>query len=266
MSAGIQLQDLHLRAGGTSLLEGINLSVAPGSFVGVVGPNGAGKTSLLRVILNLVKPSEGSVTVAGEPVGDLPGRERARRLGWLPQQHLVSEPVVALEFVAAARFRFHESRHSALEKARASLEELGVGALGDRTLDTLSGGEAQRVALAALLAQDSEFLLLDEPANHLDPAHQLALYSQLGKQWAAGRGLVCVTHDINLLSYVAPAARLGEVRVLGIKDGRVALDSHMASEGLANDLGALFEIPMTRLSHGDGAVLVPGASNPEAGP
>ena len=130
-------------------------------------------------------------------------------------------------------------------------------------MDTLSGGEGQRVALAALLAQDSEFMLLDEPANHLDPAYQAAIYAELGAQWRSGRGVLCVTHDINLLRYVAPPSRMEEVRVLGIKEGRVTLDANMASTSLADDLSALFDVPMTRVAHGDGWIFIPGAAHAE---
>jgi len=263
MSRGIRLEDLSLRVGPASLLSKISLNVEPGSFVGIVGPNGAGKTSLLRAILRLVHPTEGKVKIAGEDASAMSARSRAGHLGWLPQQHHVLEPITILESVAAARFRFDESRAEALDAARMALATMNLAAMSHRTMDTLSGGEGQRVALAALLAQDSEFMLLDEPANHLDPAYQAAIYAELGAQWRSGRGVLCVTHDINLLRYVAPPSRMEEVRVLGIKEGRVTLDANMASTSLADDLSALFDVPMTRVAHGDGWIFIPGAAHAE---
>ena len=263
MSRGIRVEDLGLEAGGATLLKGVSLNIEPGSFVGIVGPNGAGKTSLLRAFLRLAIPTRGQVKVGGEDLASISSKERAAFLGWLPQQHHVQEPVTVLDSVAAARYRFPESRAEALKAARSCLESLNLSQMSTRLMDTLSGGEAQRVGLAALLAQDSAFLLLDEPANHLDPAYQATIYKQLGDEWRKGRGILCVTHDINLLRHVAPTENLEEIRVLGIKDGGIALDANMASQSLGEELSALFGVPMERVALSEGWIFVPGC--PEAG-
>src|SRR5262249_2193811 len=155
-----------------------SLRLTESDFVAIVGPNGAGKTTLIRVALGVVQPSSGRVLVDGEPLSALSGRSRAAKLGWLPQRGVVLEPITALEFVAAARFRFREGYACSLAAAGRALAAAGIPAVEGSLITTLSGGELQRVLIASLLAQEAPRLLLDEPASHLDPAQQLEISAQ----------------------------------------------------------------------------------------
>src|SRR5205085_1144666 len=128
--------------------------------------------------------------------------------------------------------------HSARE-ARAALERVGVGGVAERSLATLSGGERQRVALAGLLAQAAPILLVDEPANHLDPAQQIEVYRLLGELWREGKSIVLVTHDINLLRHLADPER---VQVAGIEGGKLAFRCPLSAPTLPEQLGALFGV------------------------
>jgi iron complex transport system ATP-binding protein len=225
---------------GTTLLHDVRLSVAAGGAVAIVGPNGAGKSTLLRAVLGLV-PSEGTRTLAGTDLGALGATERAGQLAWLPQRHVVRESLTALEVVAGARYRFAEGHTDSLAAARVALAELDVADLADRVVKTLSGGEAQRVALAALWAQDAPFLFLDEPGNHLDPAVQFAVWRTLGRWQRAGRALVVVTHDLDLLRF------LDRPHVLGLAAGRTVVDLPAEDPALPDALGAMYGIGVRRL-------------------
>jgi iron complex transport system ATP-binding protein len=249
MTCAIQLQDVSVKAGGATLLDSVSLLVEPGEFVALVGPNGAGKSTLLRTILRLHGVSSGKVDVSGRDVGSLSGRERAKYLGWLPQHGGPNEALPVIELVLAARFRFDELRVTARDKAVLSLRELGVEHLADRLFTTLSGGEAQRVGLAILHAQEADTYLLDEPANHLDPAQQMRTYRHLGDQWRKGRGVLCVTHDINLLSHVLVPGDAATIRVVGMKSGRLVFDAGLADEALCKRLGDLFGVMVHALEH-----------------
>ncbi|MBE7491354.1 MAG: ABC transporter ATP-binding protein [Planctomycetes bacterium] len=245
----LNLTAVTVTARGRALLDGVSLSLAPGEFLALIGPNGAGKTTLIRAALGMVKPASGKVHLAGDDPRALSGRERAARAAWLPQTGAVIEAVSALELVEAARFRFNESRATSREAAQAALARVRAGALAARPVTQLSGGEQQRVALAAMIAQQAPLLMLDEPANHLDPAQQIATYRLIGELWREGRAVLCVTHDLNLLRHAGDCARM---RVAGLADGRVAFDTTMAAAALPDRVAELFGV---RVSARDGVIL-----------
>jgi len=181
------------------------------------------------------------VRVNDSDVGRLSARARAAHLAWLPQHATLNEPLTALETVAVARYRFREAHEQSLAAARDALERAGALGFLDRRVTELSGGERQRVALAALLAQQTPLLLVDEPANHLDPAQQIEAYELLGRCLREGLGLLCVTHDVNLLAHVGDGDR---IRVIGIGGGRVSFELEYSAPELPAELGRLFGIGM----------------------
>ncbi len=235
------------------LLDGVSLTLPAGELLALVGPNGAGKTSLLRATLGLTPLHAGQITLDGVDVTQLSPRERAARVAWLPQHSAAAEELSALEVVTAARFRFDEAFALSRREARAALDRVGVGPLAARPLARLSGGERQRVALAGLLAQAAPVLLLDEPANHLDPAQQLEVYRLLGDLWREGKGLVCVTHDVNLLRHLGRAA---QVRVAGIGAGKLAFECRLDSPELPERLSQLFAVQMRDLDLDGDRILI----------
>lgn len=240
-STRLDLEGVTVVQRGRTLLDHVSLGLEAREFLALVGPNGAGKTTLFRAALGLVA-AQGRALLDGRPVAAFPGRERAARVAWLPQQALVGEPIHALELVAAARFRFDEPRPVSLDAARAALARSGAEAFCDRPISELSGGEQQRVAIAALLAQDAPLLLLDEPANHLDPAQQIEIYRLLGKLWREGKGILCITHDVNLLRHVGASTR--PIRLGGMRSGRLAFETSYGASEVADAIGELFGIAM----------------------
>lgn len=245
----LSLTSVSVTARGRALLDGVSLAVAPGEFLALVGPNGAGKTTLIRAALGMVKPASGNVLLGGDDPRTLSGRQRAARAAWLPQSGGVIEAISALELVEAARFRFHESRASSREAAQAALARVKAEAFAARPVTQLSGGEQQRVALAAMIAQQAPLLLLDEPANHLDPAQQIATYKLIGELWREGCAVLCVTHDLNLLRFAGDRAR---IRLAGLAQGRVAFETTMADAALPDRVAGLFGV---RVSVRDGVIL-----------
>ena len=252
MNPCVSLEDVTICAGAKTLVKGITLNVHSGEFLALVGPNGAGKSTLLQAVLGLRDVSEGRIRVDGQDPRALGGRQRAERLGWLPQKGHLAEAVPVIDLVMSGRFRFDESRAAARNAAYYALKNLGVGRLAERAMNTLSGGEAQRVNLAILQAQESRMLLLDEPANHLDPAQQIRTYRALGTQWQRGRAVLCVTHDINLLRHVAAIAPGQKIRVVGLKGGELAFDAFLGDDSLATRLSDLFGVQVSALRHEGG--------------
>jgi iron complex transport system ATP-binding protein len=215
----------------------LDLEIGLGECVFVLGPNGAGKSTLLRTALALEAPASGAVMLNGDSVFSLSPRERAARVAWLPQDRSFDPRLLSWEIVAAARFRFGESHEVARAAALQALKRVGADAFATCVARELSGGEQQRVKLACLLAQEAPLVLLDEPGNHLDPVQELEAYRLLGELWSSGLTLLCVTHDINLVSLVGAKER---IRVLGLDAGRLSFDTRLSDVNLPEHLSRLF--------------------------
>lgn len=237
----LEILDVGVRRAGRSILAGVCLRLAPGDRLAIVGANGAGKTTLLKVALGRLAPDVGSVRIGGRDIRAFTPRQRAERLAWLPQHDAVAEPIAAVDLVATARYRFGEPWSRSVREANRVLAKVGGGGLARRPFPSLSGGERQQVALAALLAQDAPLLFLDEPGNHLDPVRRDEVFSFVGALvGGAGRpkrGVCVVTHDLFALSALGPP---DAVRVVGLDRGRVAFETTVADEGLAASLSGIF--------------------------
>lgn len=247
MTAALEGRGLRLDGRGGPRLDVPSLRLDAEDFNAVVGPNGSGKTSLLRALLGLERGLEGEVRYGDEDVRRMSPRDRAARLGWLPQRELLLDAVFVDEYLLGACLRFGMSRSAAVSRARARLEAFGLGALWGVSVLTLSGGERQRLSMVALDLQESDWWLCDEPANHLDPAQQLRVYEGMSESWRAGQAVVCVTHDVNLLWGVAPPSERGRVRVLGMRDGGLAFDRRLDDPGLPEALGELYGVGVATL-------------------
>ncbi|QGT78201.1 ATP-binding cassette domain-containing protein [Guyparkeria halophila] len=190
-------------AGGTRVLGPVDAAFAPGEVVGLIGHNGSGKSTLLKLLAGQQAPSSGTVRFEGVPVADWGARAFARRVAYLPQHPPATGHLTARELVGFGRYPWHGllGRFTADDRRRVdtALRMTDTEAFADRAVDTLSGGERQRVWLAMLLAQESDFLLLDEPLSALDIAHQvevLELIRRLSRE--LGLSVVIVLHDINM--------------------------------------------------------------------
>lgn len=215
--------------------------LAPGDCVVVCGPNGSGKSSLLKLLSGLSVPTSGTARLSGTPLARLSPRELAENISWLPQQPRLSEELTCGGVVTAARFRFDESRKEAYRAALRLLEDDGLSHLIDRPITQVSGGELQRVLIAAMIAQEAPYLLVDEPANHLDPAHQVGAYRRLGALWREqGHGTVIVSHDVRLATLLGEPER---VRVIGVKGGRLHRETTLRDPHLSVLLEELYEVP-----------------------
>jgi iron complex transport system ATP-binding protein len=188
--------------------------------IGLIGPNGAGKSTLVRAIAGLI-PSDGAILIDGTPVGTLPLRERARAIAYLPQGQSVHWPLTVARLVALGRLphlapfaRPGDADARAIERA---IERTDLGALRDRPIDELSGGERARVLLARALAVEAPLLLADEPLAALDPAHQIEVMALLRDEAQRGATVIAVLHDLTV------AARWCD-RLLLLHRGRLAAD------------------------------------------
>jgi iron complex transport system ATP-binding protein len=224
------------------VLRGITLAVAPGELVALLGPNGSGKTTLLRLGSGTLVPDSGEVLLDGRAVRAWSRREIAQRIAILPQLPNLPdgfrvEELVEMGRTPHARSRFGASDGDADAVERALVDADAVALVG-RRIDELSGGERQRVLVAMALAQEPRLLLLDEPTQHLDLAHQVALLATLERlRRTRGMAVMAVLHDPALTVLANP-------RVVLLREGRVAADGP-ASEVLEPAmLARVFEIPV----------------------
>ena len=198
----IEGRGLTVRAGGTLLLNGVDIEVRAGELVTVIGPNGAGKTTLVRVLLGVLTPMAGEVL-----------RRDGLRIGYLPQRLHIDPtlPLTARRFLSIAQAA---QRHEIGQ----ALAEVGGGHLERRMLQALSGGEFQRVLLARALLRDPDLLILDEPVQGVDVTGQLDLYELIdGIRRRRGCGVLLISHDLHL--------------VMSTTDRVVCLNRHVCCSG-----------------------------------
>ncbi len=209
-----------VRRGGRAILEGLSLALRPGEVTAIVGPNGAGKSTLLACLAGLRRPVAGRVSLDGADLARVADRERARRIGYLPQIPEIAWRLDVRTFVrlgrTAHRGAFGETPADAAAVERA-LQSAGVTDLADRDISTLSGGERARVLIARALAGAPDWLIADEPLTGLDLPHQLDAAALLRGVASAGVGVVVSLHDL------AFAARVAD-RVVLMAQGRVLAD------------------------------------------
>jgi iron complex transport system ATP-binding protein len=197
----VSVNDLyHAYRGEKSVLEDVSFSVPENEFTVIMGQNGSGKSTLLRMMAGILPYHHGSVKVKGSELKELKLKERARRIGFLPQHHKPVFPFKVSEVVLTGRasyVNFTPGKEDTYEADKA-LELVGILALRDRIYSHLSGGEQQLVMIARLIAQQPEVLMLDEPISHLDYNNQLRVLKMLKSLIGKDLTVVAVLHDPNM--------------------------------------------------------------------
>lgn len=190
------------RYGAIPALDDVSLSVSAGEMCGVIGPNGSGKTSLLRAMDGLLSPERGRVLLEGRAIESMSSRQVAAMIGVVPQRAGAAFGFTTQELVSMGRSPHLAPLMSETERddqvVRSALERTGIVHLAGRPVDSLSGGEFQRVLIARALAQEPRVLLLDEPTAHLDLRYQLEIMDLLAALCRSGLALVAALHDVNL--------------------------------------------------------------------
>ncbi len=215
----LAIKQLQFSRGSRTVLRGIDLALAAGKITAILGPNGAGKSTLLSCMAGLLTPGQGTIEIDGASLESLPGKERARRIAFLPQTAVVAWPIDVQTLVGLGRIPYAGVTSDAQnrEAVQRAMEMTRVSQWADRVVNELSGGERARVLLARVMAGTSRWILADEPFTGLDPAHQLEAAELLRQSANDGGGVVLTVHDLSL------AARIAD-RVVLLNDGRVVAD------------------------------------------
>ncbi len=225
-----------------AVLDDFHLEIAPGTVTAILGPNGAGKTTLLHLALGWLRPQAGLVRLEQRPLGNYSRRALGQALGLVPQSEHVSFEYSLLEFVLLGRAPYLPSlampQPADYEIALDALRQVGMEALCQRSILSLSGGERQLVLIARALAQQPRLLLLDEPTSHLDLGNKGRLVHLLRELQGRGVTILFTTHEPEV------AAALATHLVL-MQKGQVLKTGPLAEVFTADDLTRLYQLPVS---------------------
>jgi len=201
MEAIINCTDIGFSYNGTSILNGINLSIQPGNMLGILGANGAGKSTLLKILCGVLKPKNGKALFNDQELSKMDRREIAKGIAYIPQDPMFAFPFTVREVVLMGRApyigRFEFERETDNEIAQNALETVGISHLKDRLINEVSSGERQLASIARGLVQEPGIMILDEPATYLDVKHRTEVMNILRRlKENKGISIIAATHDI----------------------------------------------------------------------
>lgn len=199
----LECRGVDVTIAGIEVTRGLDLALRPGELWGLLGPNGIGKTTLLKCLAGLRAPDKGEIRLHDRPLASMSRREVARRLGMLQQHTVYLFDASVLQIALTGRHphmgRWDREHSGDVQRAERALQAVDLDGFEARGVTSLSGGEARRLAFAALLVQDPRVLLLDEPTNHLDLRHQLSIMEVATNLVRQGeRTALSALHDVNL--------------------------------------------------------------------
>ncbi len=241
----IRIENVSFHYGDKPVLTNVSLKIPPSGVTALIGPNGAGKSTLLSLIARLNPLQSGQIVIDDLTVGTCKSHVLARKLAILPQSADISTRLSVRELVSFGRYPHHRGRPTSLDIKRVdeAISAFQLDDLQHRQLDSLSGGQRQRAQIAMTFAQDTDYILLDEPLNNLDIAASRALMKllvQLAKRH--GRTIVVVLHDINYASAYAD-------HIVTMQNGQIAATGHPADVISEQLLSQVFSTDASVLQH-----------------
>ncbi|QDC08582.1 ATP-binding cassette domain-containing protein [Oceanicola sp. D3] len=251
----IRIRNLTVGWGDRPVLSDVSLSFGEGGITALIGPNGAGKSTLLHALAGLLTPQSGAAEVDGLDMARAAPMDRARLVALLAQSDRVTARLNVEDLVTFGRWPFHRGRPRAEDRAQVAraLEMFQLEDLAARQIDTLSGGQRQRAFTAMAYAQETPWMLLDEPLSALDPRHARDLMERLHAMSRPGpdqRSIVIVLHDLSTAAHYAD-------RIVALKDGRVLKTGPRPLAMTSEVLTALYGTGLQVTTAGGYGVVVP---------
>ena len=236
------VKELLKKYNGKTVVDGVSFELPKGKVISLIGPNGAGKSTVMGMISRLIAQDDGSVDFEGKDMSKWKSRDLARRLAILTQSNHVQMKLTVRELVAFGRFPYSGNRITAedeeiIEKAIAYME---LEDFEDRFIDELSGGQRQRAYIAMVIAQDTEYILLDEPTNNLDIYHATNMMKIVRRLCdELGKTVILVLHEINYAAFYSDY-------ICAFVDGKISkfgtVEEVMTKENLSEIYRVDFEI------------------------
>lgn len=220
--SSMKVSGLSYGVNGKTIVADASFEIKRNELLGIVGPNGAGKSTLLRLLTRIIHPSGGNILLDGEDISRYQVKELYRKISFLPQSSYFDFPLSVLEVVLMGRYPylgiFDSETKEDIERAENCLSLVDMEGFSRRKVTTLSGGEQQRALIARVLAQETDFIFLDEPSSHLDIHHKFALMELLRSVAQKGKGVAVVLHDLDLASRFCDRILVlesGQIKALG---------------------------------------------------
>lgn len=213
----IRVQNVTKRYGSKVVVDHVSLDIEKGKITSLIGANGAGKSTLLAMMSRLLGKDEGQIFVEGKEIGAYDSNELAKKLSILKQSNHLNIRLTVKDLVSFGRFPYAKGRLTQEDRdhVHRALAYLELEDVAHKYLDQLSGGQRQRAFIAMVLAQDTDYILLDEPLNNLDMKHSAQIMKILRRLVdELGKTMVIVLHDINFASFYSDT-------IVAMKDGRI---------------------------------------------
>ncbi|MDO7907899.1 ABC transporter ATP-binding protein [Paenibacillus sp. JX-17] len=213
----VEVHNVTKQYGGKTVVDHVSLSVNKGSITSFIGPNGAGKSTLLSMMSRLICQDSGEIRINGQEIRQVKSQELARTISILKQSNDVHIRLTVRELVNFGRFPYSQGRLNREDQqyVNEAIDYMGLTEMQDKYLDHLSGGQRQRAFIALVLAQNTDYILLDEPLNNLDMKHSVQIMKVLRRLVdELGKTILIVLHDINFASVYSDY-------IVAMKDGRV---------------------------------------------
>lgn len=238
----IRIRRLHKHYDDKAVVQDVSVDFPSGKVISMIGPNGAGKSTVLNMVSRLIAKSAGEIEIKGKSLEDWTHRELSKHLAVLTQSNNVQMKLTVRELVAFGRFPHCGSNLGAedWEKVERAIAYMELEAFADRFIDEMSGGQRQRAFIAMVLAQDTEYILLDEPTNNLDIYHATQMMKLVRRLCdELGKAVILVLHEINLAAFYSDY-------VCAFVDGKLAawgsVEDIMTPERLKAIYGVNFQI------------------------
>ncbi|AUZ04844.2 MULTISPECIES: ABC transporter ATP-binding protein [Vitreoscilla] len=236
----IDISHLNKRYGDKTVVDDVSLSIPKGKVTSFIGPNGAGKSTVLGMMSRLLSADSGKILLDGADISHIHSREIARKLAILKQSNHVGLRLTVEDLVAFGRFPYSQGILNAEDKRfiDEAIAYMDLGELRTRYLNELSGGQRQRAFIAMVLAQDTEYILLDEPLNNLDMKHSAQIMRVLHQLCRdKGKTVVVVIHDINFASVYSD-------HIFAMQQGRLVFSGTSEQLMSSEQLEAIFGFHM----------------------
>lgn len=243
----IQVRELTKFYGEKVVVENVSVNIHPGKITSFIGPNGAGKSTLLSMVSRLLDADTGEVLVDKENTKKMKSNEFSKRVSILKQSNFMNARLTIRELVSFGRYPHSKGRLNAedLRVIDQALDYMDLMDMQHDYLDELSGGQRQRAFIAMVIAQDTDYILLDEPLNNLDMKHSVQIMKILRRLVdELGKTVVIVLHDINFASVYSD-------RIVALKEGRVIKDGPTNDIINSDSLREIYDmdIPIKQLSN-----------------
>lgn len=213
----VKISDVTKLYGDTAVVDHVSMTIPKGKITSFIGPNGAGKSTLLSIVSRLIAKDEGEVLIDGEEVSTTNNKTLAKKLSILKQANDINVRLTVRQLVSFGRFPYSQGRLTDMDEKMidSAIHYMELETMENKFLDQLSGGQKQRAYIAMVIAQDTEYILLDEPLNNLDMKHSVQIMKVLRRLAdELGKTIVIVLHDVNFASVYSDY-------IVALRDGKV---------------------------------------------